>query len=297
MSDMKVGGFVLDEPVPKLDHPYAFAALRPWVDVGGVGTSTLSWLEEQFHAKPLGRLARPGLFYDFTRYRPTAYFKEGRREVAIPNAVINYAQQAQGYDLLFFHLLEPHMLGEAYVHSVLQVLENLGAKRYCLLGGMYDVVPHTRPLLVSGSSNIPELQERLNKVGAHASRYEGPTTILTLIPQEAAQRNMETMSLVVHLAQYAQVSEDYGGEVRLLELLCSLFGFTLQMEGLRKKAEKQYNEITAAVEKNPQMKQLLQQLELHYDAQARAAQEQSQPPFSRQIEQFLREIDRRFEQG
>ena len=82
---MRIGAFELIEPIPELNEPYVLAVLSPWIDVNNVGTLTLSGLETQFKAKELARLARPGNFFDFTRYRPILYYEEGIRRVKIPN--------------------------------------------------------------------------------------------------------------------------------------------------------------------------------------------------------------------
>ena len=148
---MRIGAFDITEPVPELREPHVFAMVRPWVDVGSVGTLTLNRLERFLGSKELGRLARPGVFFDFTRYRPTIRMTEGQREVKIPNSIIRYAQTENGPDYLFFHLLEPHSNGEDYTDSVLELVKHFQVKRYCRLGAMYDAVPHTRPLLVTGS--------------------------------------------------------------------------------------------------------------------------------------------------
>ncbi len=76
---MRIGAFELNEPIPELREPHVFATLRPWIDVNNVGTLTLNGLEAQFGAKELAKLARPGNFFDFTRYRPTLYCEEGVR--------------------------------------------------------------------------------------------------------------------------------------------------------------------------------------------------------------------------
>ena len=59
---MRLGAFELNEPLPELKEPQALVMLKPWVDVGNVGTMTLSWLKIRFKAKELARLARPGNF-------------------------------------------------------------------------------------------------------------------------------------------------------------------------------------------------------------------------------------------
>ena len=178
---MRVGAFELKEPLPELNEPYVFAILQPWIDVNHVGSLTLNGLETRFEAKELGKVAKPGHFFDFTRYRPMLHFDEGIRRVSIPNTTLRYAKREGENDLLFLHLLEPHVLAEAYVDSVLRLLKTFKAKKYCLLGSMYDVVPHTRPLIVNGGAIGIETVLDLKRSKAQSSYYEGPTSITILI--------------------------------------------------------------------------------------------------------------------
>ncbi|MCH8206730.1 MAG: hypothetical protein IH956_06965, partial [Chloroflexi bacterium] len=88
---MRIGAFEVGEPVPELKNTCAIAMLRPWIDVGRVGTLVLNKLEKHLGAKELGRLARPGTFFDFTQYRPRIRNVEGRRVLTIPNSSVQYA--------------------------------------------------------------------------------------------------------------------------------------------------------------------------------------------------------------
>ncbi len=293
---MRIGAFEINEPLPELQEPHAFVMLRPWIDVGSVGSLALSRLETIFGAKELGKLARPGNFYDFTRYRPMSYYVEGRRQVSLPNTTITYAKRKRGHDFLFFHLLEPHMLGEDYADSILLLLKQFGVKRYCSLGSMYDMVPHTRPFLVTGGGVGKGTEETLKKLGINSSRYEGPTSISYLITQGALDMGIETLSLMVHLPQYAELDEDYSGEVRIMEMLHLLYDVPVDEADI-KKAEQQQRDIDAAVARNAQLKGIIAQLEAHYDAQTAQKKEEASPPLSPEIEKFLREMDRRFRQG
>jgi len=253
---MRIGAFELSEPLPALREPHALAMLRPWIDVGSVGTLTVVGLESRLGAKEVGRLARPGNFFDFTRYRPTAYLKVGRREMSIPNTTITYARLETGHDFLFLKLLEPHMLGEFYVDSVLRVLTAVGVKRYCLLGSMYDVVPHTKKLLVSGGALGLKAQQDLGRTGSLPTDYQGPSTISFLISQRAPQLDIESMWFVVHLPQYVQLEEDYMGKVRLMEILGTLYGVA-QDEGDIHRAEQQLNYVNSAVDASPELKAIM----------------------------------------
>ncbi|MSQ24853.1 MAG: PAC2 family protein [Dehalococcoidia bacterium] len=282
---MRIGAFDITDPLPALREPHAIAMLRPWVDVGSVGSLALTAVERRLRARDLGKLHRPGTFFDFTRYRPTLTHHEGQRAITVPNSYLYYAVREAPPDFIFLHLLEPHALGEDYAESVLEVLMHFQVKRYMLLGGMYDAVPHTRPLLVTGSvQGKPGSAMKLER-----STYEGPTTITYLIGQLGAQQGMETASMIVHLPQYAQLEEDYSGAARILETLRSIYGLPGALVD-PKRGEEQYREVSLAVASNPRLKPVIAQLEADYDARAARMGQESSPGLSPEVENFLREM-------
>jgi predicted ATP-grasp superfamily ATP-dependent carboligase len=286
---MKIGAFELKEPIPELKDPYVFAILRPWIDVNNVGSLILNGLEGQFGAKELGRLARPGNFFDFTRYRPMLYFEEGIRKVNVPNAIIRYAKREGANDLLFLHLLEPHALAEVYVDSILRLLETLRVKRYCLLGSMYDAVPHTKPLIVYGGAIGREAEIELKKSGAQPSDYQGPTTITILITQRAPQFGMEAIWFIVSLPQYVVLEEDFMGKMRLMEILNLLFNIPIDRKDVEKASE-QLHLINQKVERTPELKSLLPQLETLYEVRMKRKEGEKMPKLSPEVEEMLWKI-------
>lgn len=290
---MRIGAFEVHEPVPELREPHAIALIRPWIDVGSAGTLALTCMERHFEAQELGRLARPGTFFDFTRYRPTMRFVEGQREVTVPNSVVYYAHQASSPDLLFLHLLEPHAFAEDYADAILELLKWFGVKRYCRVGGMYDAVPHTRPLQVTGLASSGQLQQMVGGVRLRTSTYQGPTTIMNLVSQGVEQLDIETMGFMVHLPQYVQLEEDYAGGARLLEVLGSLYGLPPAL--LDRERQQQYRELSTAIERNPELKALIERLEAYYDAQEAAVTEEESPRLSPEVEQFLQELNQRLD--
>ncbi len=294
---MKLGAFELKDPLPDLKDPHAFAILHPWVDVGNVGTLALSRLETESGAVPLGKLARPGAFFDFTRYRPTFQIVEGARKVSVPNTTVSCALTGKDNDFLFLKLLEPHMLAETYVDSVLELLKKLGVKRYYLLGSMYDMVPYTRPLLLTGHANFkidtwPEAAKLL------PSDYVGPTSMMVLITQKAAEMGIETCTMVVHLPNYLGLDDDYRGQVRLMEVLSPLYGFPPSVEDANK-AREQVESVAHMAEQilkqEPQYKVILQQLEESYDSRVRTSKQTTR--LSPQLEQFLQDLGKRLDHG
>ena len=286
---MRIGAFKVAEPIPGLNEPCAFAILRPWIDVNHVGTMVLNELETQFEARELARLAQPGRFFDFTRYRPTLYLEEGVRKVSIPNVTLRYASREGGNDLLFLNLLEPHALSEVYVDSVLKLLKTLGVKKYVLLGSMYDVVPHTRPLIVNGGALGRGAGEDLKKSGALQTRYQGPTSITTLITQKAPELGIETNWFIVSLPQYVELEEDYLGKVRLMEVLNLLYHIPVDEKDFERALD-QRNLINQRVERAPELKNLLPQLETMYEVRIKSKEGESLPKLSSEVEEILWKI-------
>ena len=292
---VRLRAFNLGEPVPELNGPHAFAIIRPWIDAGSVASLTLSCLETDLGGKELARLVRPGNFFDLTRYRPTLRREEDRVEVEVPNAVINYGRQKEDRDFLFLRLLEPHMLAEAYVASVMELLKTFSVKRYCLLGSMYDIVPYTRPLLVTGRASNLVLQNELEVAKVVPSDYQGPTTILHLIEQRALQLGMETLSLVVHLPNYLMMAEDYRGVGRLMEVLHSLYGLAMSQADVEKanEQEEQVSQLAEQImQQEPRLRLALKQLEANYDS--RFKEEKEETRLSPEVEKFLQDLDKRF---
>ena len=286
---MRIGAFELKEPIPELNDPYVFAVLRPWIDVNNVGSLVLDGLETQLGAKELGNLAKPGSFFDFTRYRPTLYLEEGRRQISIPNTTLRYVKRESGNDLLLLHLLEPHASAEIYVNSVLSLLKTLNVKKYCLLGSMYDAVPHTRPLIVYGGAIGRETELDLKRSGAQSSDYQGPTSITTLITQKAPRFGVETIWFIVALPQYVVLEEDYLGKMRLMEILSSLYHIPFDKKDIER-ANEQRSLINQKVEKTPELKNLLPQLETLYEVRIKR-KEGEEAKLSREIEEILWKID------
>jgi hypothetical protein len=289
---MRVKDFELLEPVPVLRQPHVVSSLRPWLDAGGVGTLGLARLERHLGAQDLGSLATPGLFFDFTRYRPMLYYVEGQRHSSIPNARVRFAKGPGDFDFIFLHLLEPHSNAEQYIESIAALFEQLNVKRHCRIGGMYDAVPHTRPLPVMGSLD----GEDLAMAGVHGvtslrgAGYQGPTSIMNLLAEKVGPLGVENMTLMVRLPQYVQLEEDYNGAARLLNVLCSIYDLPDELSTSRR-GQRQYERVSAEMERNAGVRALVERLESDYDSKVDSSlQEETITPLSPAIEEFLRDL-------
>jgi len=288
--------FEINDPDLKLNDPVAIAILQPWVDVGKVGSIVMSELERHFGSKELASLARPGSFFDFTRYRPEMRMVDGKRDLIIPNTFVSYGRDTEsGKDYILLNLREPHANAEDYTDATVELLRHFGVSEYCRIGGMMDSVPHTRSLTVTATLSDEQADRAKGLVSTRDGGYQGPTSIVNRISECLAEQDIPTASLMVHMPQYVQLEEDYMGAYRLMQVLCVTYGLPGSLSN-PVRGEQQYREITQLAERNPQIKGLIEQLEASYDkgrlVEDEARDKTSFPP---DVEDFLREMGQRLE--
>ncbi|APV44702.1 putative ATP-dependent carboligase, ATP-grasp superfamily [Dehalogenimonas formicexedens] len=293
---MKISLFDSVDPVPELKNPHVFVTIPPWLNAGESARLAVEYLEKLADAQPLAQISVPGEFFDFTRYRPTVSMVNGESKIEIPNAIARFGSISAS-DFIFLRAPEPHMRSEQYIESILELLKHFNVKRYCLLGSMYEMLPYTRPPFVTSSASNQLLQNSIEVTGAVPGNYEGPTSIMSLLAQEARRTGIETLSLVVHLPIYLPVPADHRGEVRLLEICESLYGIEVPGADLAQ-AKEENEQVTAMAEaflkEHPQLRFMLTQLEDNYDARVK---NREQVRLSPEIERFLQDMSRGFEAG
>ncbi len=287
---VKAGFFEIALPTPPLRSPHCIVMLRPWVNVGNVGVNILSRVASVYGAVEVGRIDRPGRFYDFTRYRPEIKLNKGEREVVVPNSFIMVARRDAMPDLVLLHMLEPQSHSEDFNDSVLEALKLLGVTRYVLVGGMYDSVPHSRPLLVTGSARGWEPPPDFAGVRLSKSSYQGPTSMTSQLSERVRKElGLETFSVIVHLPLYLKLDDDYQGAARILRVLSSLYGFSSDLPEMQMGAE-QYAQVTPAMATNPQLQEMVASFEKDYDEQRKKESLERSAQLPPEIEEFLRGI-------
>jgi hypothetical protein len=144
-------------------------------------------------------------------------------------------------------------------------------------------------LIVNGGALGREAQEDLKKSGAIQSHYQGPTSITTLITQKAPELGISTNWFIVSLPQYVELEEDYMGKVRLMEVLNLLYHIPVGEKDFEKALE-QRNLINQRMERAPEMKNLLSQLETMYEVRIKSKEGERMPKLSSEVEEILWKI-------
>ena len=253
---------------------------------------TLARLKTYFGARELGRMANPEEFFDFDGSGRNTPVGSSGSAMSVPNTTVYYAEGHRGNDFLFLHLVEPFTSTEQYVDSTLQLLQRFDVNRYCLLGAVHNFVPHTRPLVVTGSAAEERSKKVLAAAGVEVTDYREPATIVPLISRCASQLGIEAISLIVHLPLYVPLEHDHAGYLRLMQALRPMYAVPLEETDVEK-AERQYRETSMAVEGNPLLEALVKHLEGNYEPRLQGGQEEV--PLTPKLEMFLQEMERNFE--
>jgi hypothetical protein len=185
-------------------------------------------------------------------------------------------------------------MSEEYVGSIAELFKLFQVRVYCRIGAMYDSVPHTRPLVVTGNPcNLPQRPGVSSPVIQNRqSTYEGPTTILNTLTDAVAELGIESMSFMAHLPHYAQLDDDFNGTARMLAVLAAYYDIPSTLAPARR-GKRQYAELDAAVEQQPEVKALVERLESYYDSRypSEHAGVEEAPSLPPEIEQFLQGLD------
>lgn len=273
----------------KLRSPRVIMVLKPWIDVGRVGTRVIRFLKDALGAEDLATMINPSKFYDYTIYRPRTYFSDGKRKFRQPQTRLSYVIRPEDdHDLIMMEMLEPHINSEDFINAVIELADKFNVSEYTMIGGMYDMVPHTRPLVVSSITSDPTLLDTLLELQVRESDYEGPTSITMMIQQEMRDRGITTSTFVVHLPQYLEIDEDYNGQARLMEILCTLYDFPTKYFD-KQQGQDQYLEAASYIQSSEDITNLVEMLEQSYDT-TYVDDEESLSELSPDIEKFLKDI-------
>ena len=107
-----------------------------------------------------------------------------------------------------------------------------------------------------------------------------------MITQKAPEFGIETIRFIVSLPQYVVLEEDYLGKVRLMEILNLLYNIPIDKKDFERALE-QRSLISQKVERTPELKNLLPQLETMYEVRIKSKEGEGMPKLSSEMEEIL----------
>ena len=261
---MNINEFKLDIPIGSYSNSHFISILRPWINVGNVGHNVISRLVDIFELEEIGELSRPSKYYDMTRYRPEILYENGERIIRIPNTKIFGKKNPQGnneINMFLIYMLEPHNNSEDYNDAMIDLIQKLDGKRFVSVGGMFDSVPHTRPLPVTGTYKGWIPPKPLDEILKFNSKYEGPTSITNQLGNLLNNAiSIELLSLMVHIPLYIKLNDDYMATSRLLEFLSRIYDFPTNFPE-KQKGINQYQKLNKDLSNNNSILDIIKKFE------------------------------------
>jgi proteasome assembly chaperone (PAC2) family protein len=255
---------------PVLVSPYILMAFTGWANAGEVPTSALWYLVSQMDASIFAEM-KPENYYTFQNSgseskRPVVNIEDGIvQSYSIMTTNFWYHQGGPaGQDIIFVSGPEPDQNWDRYCDILLNMAQEYEARRIITLGGTFDAIPHTAPMVVTGAVSLPELKSELTDNGVGLTNYSGPSSIHSLFLVNASKRGLPMINLWSHTPHYIQVT-DYMSCYGILVKLRELLDIKIDLDAARKDSEYLYSQVDEAIEKKPELQEYLKTLEEEYE--------------------------------
>ena len=287
------------EEMPGAPTRLLVTALAGWADAGEAATAALRRLSKQFNAKKFADLD-PEEFYDFSQVRPyTSLNRDGLRRIRWPANELFYSPAAlSGAGALLFLGVEPSLKWRTYAESIISLGQQCGVSKVVHIGALLDAVPHTREILLTGSSNNKDMIDTLEDYGIRPSRYQGPTGITSAVMEACSKRDISFTTLWGHTPHYLHAAPNYTVSHALVRGLSSLLTASIELGELQEASETYHQQVSSAVVEDSQLSSYIEKLEERYDSAELRNIEIPQPDeVLRDLEDFLKERQRRFGGG
>jgi predicted ATP-grasp superfamily ATP-dependent carboligase len=275
-----------------LRAPAMVCAFKGWNDAGDAASGAVSFLASALDARSFARIDSEE-FYDFQNNRPCIRFDESEvREIVWPTVEIFEAPAPRApRDLVLVQGVEPSMRWRAFSTHLVDLAEALGVQVVVSLGALLGDVPHTRPVAMSGHASDGALLDRL---GIHASSYEGPTGIVGVLHTACARAGLPSASLWAAVPHYVAAASNPKAALALLRRVEVLIGVSVDVSELEVAAADYERQVGLAVRSDPDIQAFVERLEQAADSEEQDAGEElpSGDILASEFQRFLRQRGR-----
>ena len=274
---------------PILRSPVLVASFSGWNDAANAASTALGAIAASLDTELVARID-PEEFFDFQANRPTIEISDGQMEgVAWPDNLV-VAARAEGAerDLLLISGTEPSMRWRTFCGLVLDIAERCEVESVVTFGSLIADVAHTRPVPITGLATDSEMIEQL---GFEDVSYEGPTGVLGVFHGACRERGLSAASLWAAVPHYAAAVPNPKAGLALLRRLEGMIGIAVEASELEEAAGSFEKQVSQAVAANPEIREMVEQLEEQQDEVAGFAAEEvpSGDAIARDFQRFLRQ--------
>ena len=236
-----------------------------WPDAGRVSSISIEYLVSSLKAERVGNLKASG-YYDLTSTRPLVTVSGGvLRDLRFPsNELYLWTSGDHEKAVLILMGSEPNMNWEEYANQILSICDGCMIRRIYLIGGVLDLIPHTRKPRVKAVVNMERLKREVEAYGLKPIEYYGPASIHSCIMTMALRRNIEAIGVWGHSPSYITIPNPKAA-LHVLRVLSAMLDIKLDLGDLERRAMEFEREVDEAVEKNLELQKLVKELERSYD--------------------------------
>ncbi|MEK6278533.1 MAG: PAC2 family protein [Actinomycetota bacterium] len=273
---------------PELRAPILVCAFRGWNDAAGAASTALGTVAGSLDAELVASVD-PEEFFDFQASRPMISLTEGQtRHIEWPanNLVAAQAPSAER-DLLLLDGTEPNLRWRTFSDAIADAAERCGVEMVITLGALLAEVSHTLPVPITGLASDEQLVEELELT---RSNYEGPTGIVGVLHDSCRHRGMSSASLWAAVPHYVAAVPNPKAALALLRRLEALTGIAVDASELEEETSSYEEQVTRAVEANPEIEELVQRIEEQQSEQFAEGEDlPSADTLARDFQRFLRQ--------
>ena len=284
----------LDPVRPDLTGVTMVQALDGFIDAGGARKLASDHLLETLESRVLVRFDHDQLF-DYRARRPIMVFaKDHWESYDAPVLAIHLLTDLDGQHFLLLAGPEPDVQWERFALAVEQVCRLLGVRRSVGLNAIPMGLPHTRPVGVIAHATPPSLVEGYTP---WIETVQVPASAGHLLELRLGEAGFEAMGFAVHVPHYVSQAAYPAAAAQLVREVAKAGSLRLPLDALDEAADETRRAIDEQVADSPEVKEVVHQLEVQYDAfvsgQGRSLLDESQLPsadeLGAELERFLAE--------
>lgn len=246
-----------------LHTPIVLIAFNGWSDTGTVTTDLADHLINTYAGNRFLSVD-PEEYYVFTEIRPEVRItSEGVREIQWPKNEGFVCQIPEtNQDLIIIRGVEPNTNWKKFATQLSEIIAETKPKLVCTLVARPAAMPHTRPILVSGSSADKEMARTY---GLEDSTYQGPTGLIGVAHDAMRKHNLPLISYAALIPHYLSVEENPPATIALLKALEPVLGFSVPTTSLEEESVHFLERVEEASKQDSQIGSYVKTLEERYE--------------------------------
>jgi len=253
-----------------LGKRYMLIGFSGWPDAGNVASLTIQHFIDSLAPEKLMEFELAD-FQDLTVNRPIVEIDDGliKGLQFAKSALYLWSDQKQNTSLLIFRGPEPGFRWREFAEKILELCKKMSVQRIYLVGGVLDMVPHTRKPKISAVVNMEHLKLEVKVHGLTSSNYKGPSSIHSYLMLRAREMRLEAISIWGHAPNYVPYPNAIVA-LHLVSNLAEMMEISINLDKLAKLAEALRRKIDSAMEENPELRRVVEELERRYDEESGA---------------------------